>query len=813
RRPASPLPSTGPEQPTQVRIAPRLLPPDPPGFTGRAGYLGQLDELRPARLAGSSVTPIAVISGGAGMGKTALAVHWAYRAAGEFPDGQLFLDLRGHAVEAPLGRYEALSRLLLALAVPAEQIPANPEHAMDLYRTTTASRRLLVVLDNAHSAEQVRPLLPGGSAGLVVVTSRNRLTGLVARDGAHPVTLDVLSPAEAEEVITRVIGAPRVRAEPAAVGDLVRLCAGLPLALRIAAADLRTRQHRTVGAYVAELDGDHRLARLAVPEDDQTAVRATFDLSYVALEPAGRRMFRSLSLVAGPHFTAPAAAALLDTDTARAESLLRELAEAHLLAEVADGRFAFHDLLRQYGGDLVKEEDDPAWTRQAVERLHTYYLHSADNAARVVYPQLLRLPWKPGVAVEAATFTDHVHASGWLDAERPNLTAVITAAPAPDRGSSSYLLADTLRGYFFLRMLGAEWDACAAAALRAAEAAGDEQAQAAAYLSIADLRWRQGAHDEAVDAYTRALALCERSDWTEGAATVVGNLGGVYRLRGDLRRAADHVARSLSLNVRAGRTAGQAVNLGNLALIHGELGGLAEAHSLYQRCLLLYRRLASRSGEAVCLTNLGEVGHWLGDEQAAAHLDAALAAHREINDRAGEADTLRCLAALRASDGELAEAQRLAESALAITRDCGDRRVEANTLTTLADIHHSQGCGDVALEMYRTAGELSRAAGRRYAEAVAFIGQAGVLTAGGRHEQAQDVATRALAMARSAGYRVVEALALVELARTALHAGRPAGARALGEQARELLRETGHRRGLTAAEHLLAQTAAGPAAT
>ncbi|GIF97739.1 AfsR/SARP family transcriptional regulator [Catellatospora citrea] len=792
-----------------ARTPPRLLPPDPPGFVGRDGYLRQLDELRPDPMADPGTTPIAVITGGGGMGKTALAVHWAYRAAKSFPDGQLFLDLRGHAVDAPLTLTEALSRLLLALGVPAEQIPARQEHAVDLYRTATATRSLLVVLDNARTAEQVRPLLPG--AGMVLVTSRSRLTGLVARDGAHPCALDVLTPAESEAVLAHTIGAERMRAEPDAVRRLARLCAGLPLALRIAAANLRTHQQRPVDAYVAELDGDRRLAQLAVPEDDETALRATFDLSYLALAPDCRQLFRLLSLVPGPHFTAAAAGALARTSPAQAGAVLSALAEAHLLTEPADGCFAFHDLLRQYAADLAREQDDPVALRQALARLHGYYLHSADGAARVIYPHLLRLPWPPVVDVAAETFDEHGRASAWLDRELPNLTAVITAVPLPQNRADVYVLADMLRGYFFLRMLAPEWDLCTAAALRAAQADGDEQAQAAVYLSIADLRWRQGAHDDAIDAYTRALDLCERCGWTEGEATVVGNLGGVHRLRGDLRQAADHIARSLSLNTRLGRLAGQAVNLGNLALIHGELGRLRAAHDMYGQALLLYRQLSSRSGEAVCLTNLGEVGHWLGDAAAPNHLAAALVVHREVSDRAGEADTLRCLAAVEASGGDLAEAQRRAESALALTRDCGDRRVEANTLTTLADIHHRRGSHGVALEMYEAAATLSRAAGRRYAEALAQVGQAGVRSGQGAHDEAYELATRALAAARGAGYRMVEGLATVELAR-AVARSRPGDACTLGEQALVLLRETGHRPGVAAASELLAALAAVPPA-
>ena len=348
---------------------PRQLSADVAGFTGRGEHLRRLGQLLGGDGQGPAALVIAAIVGTAGVGKTALAVHWAHQVAGRFADGQLYVDLRGVARRPPLPPAEALAQLLRALGVPAAQVPPELEEAAGTYRSLLAGRRVLVVLDNAASPDQVRPLLPGSPTCLVVVTSRNQLRGLVAKDDARLLTLDVLGRDEAAALVGRVIGDARVRAEPAATAELARLCAHLPLALRIAGANLADHPGQPIADYTAELAEGDRLAKLVVGGDEQTAVRSSLDLSYQRLAPPERRLFRLLGLVPGPDVSAAAAAALAGTTPERAELVLDRLALAHLLARRAPGRFAVHDLLRLYAIDRALREESEQEREVATRRL------------------------------------------------------------------------------------------------------------------------------------------------------------------------------------------------------------------------------------------------------------------------------------------------------------------------------------------------------------------------------------------------------------------------------------------------------------
>ena len=335
---ATPAPAAG------AAVRPGQLPPDQAGFTGRSEYLDRLDEL----LANGTAVVISAIAGTAGVGKTALAVHWAHRVRDRFPDGQLYVNLRGYAPGPAMRPIDALAGFLAALDVPPERVPADVDQATALYRTLLADRRMLVLLDNAAGADQVRPLLPGARGCLVLVTSLDRLGGLVAREGAHASTLDVLTSGEARTLLAGVIGADRVAAEPDAAAELARLCAHLPLALRIAAANLGEYPDRRIADHVDALRADDRLSALAVAGDDDTAVRAAFDLSYAALPARARLLFGRLGLVPGTDVTPAAAAALTGGTVDDVVSTVDTLVAAHLLTEAAPGRYTNHDLLRRY---------------------------------------------------------------------------------------------------------------------------------------------------------------------------------------------------------------------------------------------------------------------------------------------------------------------------------------------------------------------------------------------------------------------------------------------------------------------------------
>jgi DNA-binding SARP family transcriptional activator/Tfp pilus assembly protein PilF len=793
--PARPAPSA-PVAQTPDRAIPAQLPADVAAFTGRRNQLEELDRLLEPGTQTTAVV-ITAIAGTAGVGKTGLAVHWAHRVRGRFPDGQLYVNLRGYAPTPPASPIEALAGSLRALGVAAEQVPVDLDEAAGLFRTQLADKRMLVLLDNARDPDQVRPLLPGSPGCLVVVTSRDRLGGLVAKEGARRLTLDVLTPDEARDLLGRLLGETRVHAEPAAAAELARVCAHLPLALRIAAANLADRPQRSIAGYVAELGQGDRLGALAVAGDEQAAVRAAFDLSYTVLTPQARRLFRLLGLVPGPEVTAAAAAALIGAQPQQAAQLLDRLAAAHLLGHHAAGRFAFHDLLRRYAADRAQHEDTSEERKAATGRLLDWYLHTVDAAARLLYPDKLRLPLSRDEAPRPATpFHDHSGALAWLDAERPNLLAAVQYAAERGPRPLAWLLADALRGYFWLRMHTVDWLAVAHAGLAAAQADRDLRAQAAAHLSIADVCWRQSRYQQAVEHYSQALGLNRATGWLEGQAAALGNLANVICRSGKLEQATDRYLEALALNRQIGWLEGQVVNLANLGMVCWEQGRLHEAAVHAAEALALHRRVGSRSGEAIVLSNLGEICHALGRlEQAFDHFNQGLALHREVGDRVGEADALRGLAATYCDTGGLAPALELAHAALALAREVRERRFEADALNALATIQLRLGQQQAAIDQYRQALRLARETENHYPEVEALNGLAAALRGLGDLDQAVAHARQAVQLARLAGYRLLEGQALTILADVSLAHGDPGQAGDHARQALALHRETGHRLG------------------
>ncbi|WP_410613196.1 BTAD domain-containing putative transcriptional regulator [Amycolatopsis sp. lyj-109] len=776
-----------PAEPRQAQRVPKQLPAEPRGFTGRTAELSYLDSL----VTGG----IAAVSGTAGVGKTALAVHWAHRVRVRFPDGQLYANLRGHAPGSPAAPAEILAQFLAALGIPPERVPPDVETAAALYRTLTTDRQLLVLLDNAADPDQVRPLLPAGPGCLVVVTARDRMTGLVAVHGARRLTLDVLSPDDAVELLAGVLGHGRVRAEPEAALEFAKLCVHLPLALRIAAANLADRPGAGIEDYVAELREGNLLAALAVPGDEQTAVRTAFDLSHAALPADAQRLFRLLSLVPGADVGAEAVAALAGTETTRAVALLDRLAAAHLVEHHAPGRYRFHDLLRRYAAEQAGRLEPAADRERALRHLYDWYLAAVDGAARLLYPHMLRLP----VDGVPAAFPGLGEASAWLDAERGNLVAAVRFAA--DRGPRpmAWRLADALRGYFWMCMRGVEWLAVAEGGLSAANADGGPRARAVTRLSLADLHFRQGRYRQAVRQYTAALLLARQADWAEAQAAVLGNLGCVYWQSGRLADAASRFGRGLALSRRIGQPAGEAVAFGNLGLVHWEMGRLAEAADHYTQALRRYRRIGSRYGEAINLANLGQTQRARGrTAEAVELLCRSLDLQCEAGNRGGEAETRSRLALAHADRGHRAVALECAGTGLALAREAGDPRTEAEALAALAAVLARFGDRPEAVRRYGQALDLIRETGDRYPEVDALIGLAAVTADPGPAQQA-------LVLAERAGYRALQGHALTALAGALLARGEPGAAAEHARSALALHRETGHGPGETQTLALLSR--------
>lgn len=750
-----------PRQDTSRTVLPRELPGDVPMFTGREVQLAELDLL----LSRTDATMISAVSGTAGVGKTALAVRWAHRVKDRFPDGQLYVDLRGYGPGTPLRPIEVLVRFLVALGVPPAQITSDEDTAAAMYRSQLAGRRMLMLLDNANHPDQVRPLLPSSCGCLVLVTSRDQLAGLVAKDGASRLALDTFTPSETQQLLTRLLGSERAQREPEALTRLAALCGYLPLALRIAAANLIVEPGTTITEYAARLASNDRLSVLQTDGDPLTAVRVAFDHSYATLPADAQRLLRLLGLVPGPHVTARTAAAVANIPATQAAQLLDRLTGAYLVDEHTPGRYSFHDLLRAYAAHRAAISESAPDRRAALSRLHDYYLHGVDAAAGQLYPHVLRLPAPREATPPLIRFDDHGLASAWLDAERPNLVAAVVHAGEQGLTTAAWRLADALRGYLYLRMHTVDWIEVTQAGLAAAEADGDPQAQACAYANLATLHWAQGRHHEAISHYTTTLNLARRAGWVDGESAALGNLGNLSWALGRLDTAAEHYAQVLDLYRQTGQVASQATALGNLGLVYFGQGRLDLAAAHCRQALTLHRETGSRSGEARTLTHLGDVYLAMGHHHnALTALTDALTLLRQIGDRNTEGDTIRTLAALHRDTNHTRQALELAGTVVEIARDTGDRRLESGALTTLASIYHRLGRYQTAIEGHRQALDIARDIGNRYLETEALIGLAAAFDQAGDRDEAANLAATAATMARNGGYRLLETRARADLA-------------------------------------------------
>jgi tetratricopeptide (TPR) repeat protein len=652
---------------------PAQLPADVPGFTGRRRELATLDAT--AATAGGQPTAMVVstVSGPAGVGKTALAVHWAHRAADRFPDGQLYVDLRGFD---PGGRSvapaDAVRGFLDALGVTAERIPPSLDAQAALYRSVLAGRRVLVVLDNARDAEQVRPLLPGTPTALVLVTSRHQLTPLVAAAGAHPLTLDVFTAEEAHQLLAHRLGPDRLAAEPADAGQVIAACARLPLALVIAAA--RAQQSGfPLAALAAELAGAGGRLDALDAGDPATQVRAVFSWSYTALSLPAAALFRLLGLHPGPDTSAAAAASLAGHPPPDVRPLLAELTRANLLIEHVPGRYTFHDLLRAYATDLTHGHDPDHIRQAAVGRLLDHYLHTAVAADRILHPTRDPIPLAlapPATGTTAEHPADLQEAMAWLDAEHHALLATLRHAAAAGLDTRTWQLAwacDTFldrQGHW--HDLTAVWQVT----LDAAGRLGDPAARAYAHHNLAWVHSRLGRYADADTQHRRALDLFVDAGDRIGQAHSHLCLAGQWERQDRPDQALDHSRQALDLYRAAGHRRGQANALNSAGWDHALLGNHTQALAHCEQALTLLRQLGDRYGEAHTWDSLGYIHHHLDHHTRAADCyQRALDLYRDIGDRYYEADTLTHLGDTQHAAGNPDAARTAWQQALKVLTD------------------------------------------------------------------------------------------------------------------------------------------------
>ncbi len=646
-------------------LVPRQLPAHSPHFVGRAAELGQLTTLLDTATSGSPVV-ISAVSGTAGIGKTTLAVHWAHQNAARFPDGQLYADLRGFGpTGTPAQPAPVIQGFLGAFGVPAERIPTRLDAQTALYRSVVAGRRLLVVLDNARDAAQVRPLLPGSDSCLVVITSRSELASLAAREGARLITVDALTRQEATALLARHLGQERVTAEPDAIATVVDCCAGMPLALAIAAARAAANPGFPIATLADELRGEQDRLDALDAGDQVMSVRAVLSWSYRALTPPAARIFRLLGLHPGPDVSLHAAASLASIGLPQTRAVLAELTQAHLVEQHTPGRYRFHDLLRAYAAERAAWEETARHQHAALHRALDFYLYTGFAAERHLYrrrdPIVLATP-RPGVSMRP--ITGYEHAMDWFTAEHATLLAVTSYAARAGFHRHAWQLPWILTPFLDRQGQWHQWAATRQDAIRAARRLGDRAAEAQAQRSLGCVYQRLGRYTEASAHLTQALAIVrEIGDHTSEAHTRC-TLGWVCERQGRFAEALTHAQHALRLYRATGHPTGETRALDLVGLCHARLGRLQEALARCGHALQLCRDLGDREAETLALIGHGYTHHRLG------HHVQAVSSYQQ---------------------------------ALTVVRDLGDHYHEAVILVHLGDTHRAAGARSAACETWQQA--------------------------------------------------------------------------------------------------------------
>jgi tetratricopeptide (TPR) repeat protein/transcriptional regulator with XRE-family HTH domain len=725
--------------------APRQLPLGVFGFTGRAEELAEMDSLlgQPVR--------ICAVAGTAGVGKTALAVRWAHRVADRFPDGQLYLDLRGYDPGQPVAPADALGRLLRGLGVEAADIPNDLAERSARYRSVLADRRVLVVLDNVSGADQVRPLLPGAPSCFVLVTSRDDLAGLVAREGARRIGLGTLTAAESAELLRTLIGA-RVDEDAQSAASLAERCLRLPLALRIAAELATAHPATTLADLLADLrDEQQRLDLLDATGDARTSFRSVFSWSYRHLSAEGARAFGLLGLHPAREIEPYAVAALTDLGLDQARALVGELARAHLIEPSGAGGYAMHDLLRTYAVERAHAVCPPDVRHAALSRLFDHYLYTAGAAMDTLFPhERGSRPETPPLRTPAPRVDDRDRAMRWLDEQRASLVAVAVYAARNGWPQHSIDLSCTLWRAF---EVGGHYQEALAVHTSAASAADEHGYDGADVLAnLGGIHWWLGNHRRAQAYFEQSLHGHRHSGDQDGEARALARLGLVYERLGDYRAALTRLRDALAIYRRTGNRHGEGSQLVNIGTLHRRLGDYAQAAEHHRQAAAVFVEIGEPRLEGYALGNLGAVYNLLGRHaEALAHLEQALSNCRLAGDRGGEGSALGTIGAIYGRWERYPQALDHLHRALAISRETGDRSLETETLNTLGETLRALREPQAALARHRDALASAEQAGDRFECARALDGIAEALNAAGRRTEARDHWRRALTIYLSLG--------------------------------------------------------------
>ncbi|MGH3770469.1 MAG: ATP-binding protein [Pseudonocardiaceae bacterium] len=707
---------------------PRQLPADVRKFVNRAEELHRLNEILVSDKSDLFVASVYVIVGTAGAGKTSLALHWAHQVLDRFPDGQLYINLRGYDPGEPISALTALHRFLAALGVPAPAIPVETEAAAAMYRSVLADRHILIMLDNAATVSQVRPLLPGYSRCLAIVTSRSRLSGLAVHDGAQRLTIGMLAEPECIALLRAVTAGYRPEDDEEKLADLARLCAQLPLALRIAGERAASHPHMRLEELISDLRDQSALwDALSIGEGgEEDAVRSVFTWSYRSLSPDSARLFRLLGLHPGPDFGIGAVCALARISVRRTRQLLDGLVAAHMLEQTAPDRYEFHDLLRAYAIDQARVEESHESRIEALRRVLDWYLYTADAAQIWIMPARDRVPLDvQRDSVSHLSFSDYDHAVDWAEREHSNFMPAVRAALEAGFDRYTWQLSLVLWSAKAPSAVATDWLAIGQIGLHAAHRLGERAGEAALLRSLGFTYVKTNQMTESLEGHKEALAI-----WRE--------LG-------------DQQGEAASLNAIG------------MAYLRWRRLGAAETH--FKQARAVFQKIGSAHWEAVVLVNLATVRYQAGRLiEAADDIRQAQIYHRENGNKRNIGNALHLLSGIHLDRGELHEALAAAHEAHELALDLRSHVLEGYWLLTLGDTQQSLGQFAEALASYHRSAVLHRRLGDRSREALAWHGAGNVYQRLNREGEAAEFHRRAAAVQNQLGYPWYEAMALDGLA-------------------------------------------------
>lgn len=731
------------------QLTPRQLPADVRAFINRQAEVRALTRFVSPRQ-GGGISAVVVVTGSAGVGKTALALHWAHRVRDRFPDGELYANLRGFDSGPPVSAEVILDRFLRDLGVPPDVIPADLDGRAALFRSLIADRRILIVLDNVADIGQVRPLIPGGGGPFLIITSRNQLPGLAIRDGAQRVRLDILQESDAVALLRQVTRSGGRRDAATDLAELARVCARLPLALRVAAEHAVSRPTMQLAELIADLRDDSLLwDALSVGDGPHgEAVRTVFAWSYRDLSPDAARMFRVLGLHRGPDISLQAAAAAYGATARAARRALDILVGAFLVETVRPGRYQLHDLLRAYALDQARGLDSDDDRREAVDRILRWYIHTAAQASQVLLPGTGLLVDVPAVAgPDLMSFGSPAAAFEWFDAERPNLVANARSALESGLPRRAWELAMVLSPVHAQHFTFDDWSALSEIAVGAAEHLDDPAALALALDNRGKYLFRRRLLADAELAHSQALAIREQIGDQAGVLQSLNALGLIGLRTRELARAITYFADTVSRARDDGNLRWQGIAAMNLAEAHLESGHADEALQVVSPLPELFaaRHELAYTGNSLWL--LSWARRLLGDfDRAQAAIGEALKIAEDASNRMWEAHWLAEAARVHLARGDTDEAMRCCRMGASLQRQIGDPSREATALDVTGEVLLAVGNAEDAAAFHQEAARMHRRLGDRWQEALAIMRLADCEKALGRDEAALERAAQALAL-------------------------------------------------------------------